>query len=1191
MKNRQDDTARAPIYQPRPIRSDYDSDIRSTAANANLFGNVNDRSPFNENIGADIPRIDDSDIRSTAELFVKLIHQPASHENIKAGIPRIAAMLSGSSPYVRSSAAELFGKLIHQLAFKDDIRVEIPGIAALLGDKDSVIRSTASELFGKLNDQAAFHENIGAEIPRIVGLLSNNDSDIRFTAAELFVKLIHQPALHENTRPEIHRIVGLLSDNDSDIKTVATQVVGKLIDQSDFHENIGAEIPHIVALLGDNDPDIRFAATEVFVKLIDQLPLVTMRLAAFHENINAEIPRIVTLLNNSPSYIKSSASELFGKLIDQRAVVFTLREALTMISTMSSTSSHQESDKHSEFNARSVAELGKNHQDVESNSALTTLPSETAEDVIHIPECEVNCFLVGATGAEAHVASKADHIANILSSFFTSPDDFSITFGFDESLILAGDVLLQQILLHCPTLSDLHSQSFETLLAILGKEFSPYPGVIITPSGSRQTPVFHTNGEMWDLDDLALSHMKQLDEMTVDELQLMSITPASNPMICPLPSFVNNAEQSTSGQIIYANEGARDTSGMQDNITSGRTDSNSQSSSTGRGSSHSAGSSNNRISSNGGPADLGAGSSIQKSSTDKSQASGSGGNPSGPSASEDCPPAYFNACAEIASRTGKETLKGTEPLTISVFHNIRTKGTVQTTTERAYKDRYNYPVAKISFHSLTFQRDDFKNSQAVHCPERAYQQLWAKIRVASGHNHARIAKASPTSTPATSDGKRMDAKTAEKNSSITIGGKLAATFSSVFRWSVNPEVSGLSTLKKTLAAAQWHFFIGDRNKRENGLTVEEANLPTAEFHFTDLCDQEPPSQITLSLQSLWTKPEGGKTSKLEPPFQNIYHLVELKLPSNLVALYDYRQTRKADSQEERSFQGFAQTDLKNYLGQSNGVAADDEHDIRDIDVQRVESSTVEHLAQSSNTSAQADSHKEESKKAEDGVGQDVQKNEVEHEGKQTVRRQFRNTSLDSGRWSSIRHNFSRYGALVPRYGDVITQDDNFPIVGERQQLGMRERSFIRAILNHDYETAKFGTIYPGKVMFMARYPHTNCLTLFDYTHGQVQIHVLDTKGPYAQEHFGVADDNWNHHVARAARSSGRLQLDVAVISEGNKTRHLIVPLCTESSEINDTLRRIALESRFARESQCLPQLVEEVHTAVRELGNLPVEIH
>ncbi|KAJ6471726.1 hypothetical protein C8R47DRAFT_742306 [Mycena vitilis] len=107
---------------------------------------------------------------------------------------------------------------------------------------------------------------------------------------------------------------------------------------------------------------------------------------------------------------------------------------------------------------------------------------------------------------------------------------------------------------------------------------------------------------------------------------------------------------------------------------------------------------------------------------------------------------------------------------------------------------------------------------------------------------------------------------------------------------------------------------------------------------------------------------------------------------------------------------------------------------------------------------------------------------------------------------------------------------------ESQNFNVRERSFLRdALLKHDYEAAKYSTIYPQEVIFMAAHPDEQLFTFFDYTNGPVSIEIHSTAGAFAQGFFS-GDAEWRHDVARAARSGGRMQLDVMSMRAGHRAQ-------------------------------------------------------
>ncbi|KAJ7466181.1 hypothetical protein B0H11DRAFT_2048754 [Mycena galericulata] len=155
--------------------------------------------------------------------------------------------------------------------------------------------------------------------------------------------------------------------------------------------------------------------------------------------------------------------------------------------------------------------------------------------------------------------------------------------------------------------------------------------------------------------------------------------------------------------------------------------------------------------------------------------------------------------------------------------------------------------------------------------------------------------------------------------------------------------------------------------------------------------------------------------------------------------------------------------------------------------------------------------------------------------------------------------------------------------GVAQDLRVRERSFMRAILAHDYETQKWTTVYPQQVAFMAANPGVPYFTLFDYRDGRVKIVVHATSAP----HGGAADWDafagaacwdesiassleWHNDIARASNSGGKLQLHVMAIAKGARTRYIVVPLRTNDAQMHGILVQIGNLSPRPRD---IPELV------------------
>ncbi|KAJ7738037.1 hypothetical protein DFH07DRAFT_85951 [Mycena maculata] len=158
--------------------------------------------------------------------------------------------------------------------------------------------------------------------------------------------------------------------------------------------------------------------------------------------------------------------------------------------------------------------------------------------------------------------------------------------------------------------------------------------------------------------------------------------------------------------------------------------------------------------------------------------------------------------------------------------------------------------------------------------------------------------------------------------------------------------------------------------------------------------------------------------------------------------------------------------------------------------------------------------------------------------------------------------------------------------GVVQDLRVRERSFMRAVLAHDYETQKWTTVYPQRVAFMAANPGVPYFTLFDYRHGKVNISVHATSAPHggapdwdpfagaACWDEGIASSlEWRNDIARASNSGGKLQLHVMAIARGARTRYIVAPLRTNNAQIHGILAQIAGLSPRSRD---IPELLRGV---------------
>ena len=112
-----------------------------------------------------------------------------------------------------------------------------------------------------------------------------------------------------------------------------------------------------------------------------------------------------------------------------------------------------------------------------------------------------------AEAALQHSRQKEGEIAQIMS--LAGPEtDYILQAGFNESLIQRGVGHLQEIYLFVDTSIPSNSPIFE----LLGKAFSPFPGVVWMPARSQLTTVFNEDGTECDRDSVLLSRMERFEK-------------------------------------------------------------------------------------------------------------------------------------------------------------------------------------------------------------------------------------------------------------------------------------------------------------------------------------------------------------------------------------------------------------------------------------------------------------------------------------------------------------------------------------------------------------------------------------------------------------------------------------------------------------------------------------------------------
>ncbi|KAJ6578192.1 hypothetical protein B0H19DRAFT_1253466 [Mycena capillaripes] len=132
---------------------------------------------------------------------------------------------------------------------------------------------------------------------------------------------------------------------------------------------------------------------------------------------------------------------------------------------------------------------------------------------------------------------------------------------------------------------------------------------------------------------------------------------------------------------------------------------------------------------------------------------------------------------------------------------------------------------------------------------------------------------------------------------------------------------------------------------------------------------------------------------------------------------------------------------------------------------------------------------------------------------------------------------------------------------------MRERDFLRALIHAEYTAAK-ATIYVDQSFCLRAYPNSLFVTIFDYTSESLYMsaHPLESSSARVQE-LRAYGAEWEHSVARAKQSGGRIALDVVRLHNGrDPPYYVLIPLRKSRSDIQPLLREIAAEGKDMRQT-------------------------
>jgi hypothetical protein len=157
-----------------------------------------------------------------------------------------------------------------------------------------------------------------------------------------------------------------------------------------------------------------------------------------------------------------------------------------------------------------------------------------------------------------------------------------------------------------------------------------------------------------------------------------------------------------------------------------------------------------------------------------------------------------------------------------------------------------------------------------------------------------------------------------------------------------------------------------------------------------------------------------------------------------------------------------------------------------------------------------------------------------------------------------------------------------------ETLSTRGKCFLRELLSDDY----FRTLTPisvRQVKFMYERPGEAFFTAFAYSDaGDVQVEVQPTA---KLKMAGAWDVGMSTQFSRAEKS-GRTDIHLMLLFEGQRFRRMVFPMRTDTSRLQNGLVRISRELPSGkRGDEVLPQIRERVEALLAEVEPEMILIH
>ncbi|KAJ7447744.1 hypothetical protein B0H11DRAFT_1929488 [Mycena galericulata] len=143
-----------------------------------------------------------------------------------------------------------------------------------------------------------------------------------------------------------------------------------------------------------------------------------------------------------------------------------------------------------------------------------------------------------------------------------------------------------------------------------------------------------------------------------------------------------------------------------------------------------------------------------------------------------------------------------------------------------------------------------------------------------------------------------------------------------------------------------------------------------------------------------------------------------------------------------------------------------------------------------------------------------------------------------------------------------------------RDLSARDRSFMRAILHHDY-TVRSERIFNEEIRFMRANPTAEFYLSFDYSTGNPTVEIK-----CASDNPGYVKELWDDYFSRARACTGQMELHLIVAGKGRKSWSTMIPMRSDDARIHEELKRVASSMEVISDNPRTASLIREREKSV-----------